>query len=90
MTYPSNTRRLLGAVLIGIGLLLLILRYFGSFAGSVWPLFVIAPGVVLIALATSFGWHPRYVAATGAVITGTGVILAVQNATDYYQSWAYA
>ena len=90
MTYPANTRRLLAALLIGLGLLLLILRYFGGFAGSVWPLFVIAPGVALIALATSFDWHSIRVAAAGAVITGAGVILAVQNVSDYYQSWAYA
>jgi hypothetical protein len=90
MSYPANGRSLLAVALIGLGLLLLILRHFGWFVGSVWPLFVIVPGVVLIALAASFGWQSKFVAAAGAVITGAGLILAIQNATDYFQSWAYA
>ena len=81
---------MLAAALIGLGLLLLVLRTFGWVAGSLWPLFVIAPGAALWAFTTYGAWRSKYLAATGAVVTGTGVILAVQNATDYYQSWAYA
>ncbi len=90
MSFPANSRVLLAVALIGLGLILLILRYFGWVVGALWPLFVIAPGVVLIALAVAFDWQSRYLAAAGAVVTGIGLMLAIQNATGYYQSWAYA
>lgn len=90
MNHPAEGRGVLATTLIGLGIILLVLRYFGGLAGAVWPFFVILPGVALIAVGTSTAWHSRYVAAAGAVATGTGIILAAQNATDYYQSWAYA
>ncbi len=90
MTYSASNRGMLAAALLGLGLLLLGLRTFGWFAGSLWPLFVIAPGAALWALATYGVWRSKYLAATGAVVAGTGIILATQNATDHYQSWAYA
>ena len=90
MRESVDSRSLLAAMLIGLGLLLLVLRYTGGLAGTVWPFFVILPGVALIVVGTSVTWKSSYVAAAGAVLTGIGVILAIQNAVNYYQSWAYA
>ncbi len=90
MGRTETTRVALAAILIGAGVILLALRLIGGVGGFVWPFFVIAPGVVLLALAASTGWRERTVAAAGGVVTGVGVILFVQNLTDYYQSWAYA
>jgi len=85
-----ESRIYVAAALIGAGLILLALRLFGDVVGLVWPFFVIIPGAALFALAATAGWQSRHLAATSAVVAGTGVILLVQEMTDYYQSWAYA
>ena len=90
MSFLASRRLLLAATLIGLGLLLLVLHYFSGLAGFAWPLFVILPGAALIAAGTSNAWYAQHVAAAGAVVTGAGVILAAQNASGYFQSWAYA
>jgi hypothetical protein len=95
----SGARRLdggawIGALLIIAGALFLV----GEYAQTVyrinpweygWPLFVIVPGLVLLAVGAS------YRGATGLVIPGcivitTGLILAIQNATGLWATWAYA
>jgi len=56
-----------------------------------WPLFVIAPGVLLLILAlTARGFAGEGLAIAGSVITVTGLILLYQNATGHFESWAYA
>jgi hypothetical protein len=84
----------IGTLLILAGALFLV----GQYAQTVyrinaweygWPLFVIVPGLVLLAVGvTSRG-------ATGLVIPGcivivTGLVLAFQNATGLWATWAYA
>ena len=71
-------------------MILLALRFFGEVVAIVWPFLIIIPGVAMFAFATTVGWQSRQLAAAGAVVAGTGVILLVQEMTDYYQSWAYA
>lgn len=90
MNTPETRRIVAAAVLIGAGVVLLALRFFDVRGGFFWPFFIIAPGVILLAVATSTGWHSRTLAGAGGIITGTGVILLVQNLTNYYDSWAYA
>jgi hypothetical protein len=86
----GESRVYLAVALIGGGLVLLALRFFGDAVGLVWPFFVIVPGAAVLALAMAPGWQSTHLAAAGAVVAGTGVILFVQELTDYYQSWAYA
>ena len=96
---PSGFRRewrrqstVIGGLLILIGLVLLAgnlvridLGHYG------WPLFVIAPGVLLIVVAlTSRGFVSEGLAIAGSIVTVTGLILLFQNSTGYFQSWAYA
>ena len=56
-----------------------------------WPAFVIVPGVILLAAGLS---APRGIGTAlvvvGSVVGATGLLLAVQNATDTWQTWAYA
>ncbi len=54
-----------------------------------WPLFVILPGLVLLAV----GVTNRAVSGLcipGAIVTVAGVVLAVQNTFDLFATWAYA
>ena len=82
----------LGIVLIGLGVLFLVERLVGvDLADAGWPLFVIVPGVLL------FGWGVTMpgreglgLAVAGGITTVVGLILAVQNATGLWATWAYA
>lgn len=78
----------LGAILIVIGLGFLAVRYFEPFVGmDVWPLFIIGPGVVLLVLGLILPNVGMVIG--GSVVTTLGLILAWQNATDRWESWAY-
>lgn len=79
-----------GAVLIGIGVLLLLLQLFGRAGHYLWPFFIIAPGVVLLLLSGMGAGSARFMATAGAIFTGIGTILLIQAVFDYFQSWAYA
>jgi hypothetical protein len=95
----SNTRpsggisRNLGAiVLIAIGLFFLATNVFGirfNFWGAFWPAFVIVPGLLLLAGAVTGGKNAVGLVFPGAVVTMTGLILAVQNWTGHWESWSY-
>jgi hypothetical protein len=82
----------LGVVLIGLGLLFLLDRLVGVDLGEAgWPLFVIVSGILL------FGWGVSQpgregvgLAVAGGITTVVGLILAVQNATGLWATWAYA
>lgn len=92
---PSQPRRssmVLGGLLVLIGAALLIgqvVRIDVGHAG--WPLLVIAPGVVILFLAlTAKGALGEGLAILGSILTVTGLILLYQDATDHFESWAYA
>jgi hypothetical protein len=93
----DQSRSNIGAyLLIGLGIIFLAAQtgilnlggLFDSLFSFSWPFFVIIPGVVLLALA-AFGKGTAGFAIPGTLITGTGLILGVQNATNYWESWAY-
>ena len=90
MNQLDTGRIVLAVTLIAAGVIILVVRRFGGAAETLWPFFIIIPGVALAALATTGSWQSKTAAAAGTVIAGIGVILWVQEATDYYQSWAYA
>lgn len=76
----------IGLVLVVIGAIVLLGRFVAiDFA---WPLFILLPGLLLLGLAT-LGKMPALMI-PGSIITTVGLILFVQSATDYFQSWAYA
>jgi hypothetical protein len=80
-----------GAILILLGLLFLAERFLEINLGRYgWPLFIIVPGVVLFV--ASLAAPPREgsgLAIAGGIVTAVGVILAVQNATGLWATWAY-
>lgn len=82
----------IGIVLVVVGLAFLAVRQLGvDLTEAGWPLFVIVPGLVLFALAFVVGGRPGSgFAVGGAITTVTGLLLAFQNATGLWATWAYA
>jgi hypothetical protein len=81
-----------GGILIVLGVLFLAERAFGVQFGRLgWPLFVIVPGVLLMAASLAAGGREGSgLAVAGAITTVVGLVLAVQNATGLWATWAYA
>lgn len=79
----------IGLVLILVGAALLFGRSVNIDIG--WPAWVIGPGLVILVLAFVVGGSGGSgFAVAGSVVTTVGVILAIQEATDTWASWAYA
>ncbi|HEV7200267.1 MAG TPA: hypothetical protein VGO32_05635 [Candidatus Limnocylindria bacterium] len=79
---------ILGGVLIVIGLSVLAVRYLDVFAGeSIWPLFIIGPGLLMIVLGLILPNVPMLVG--GCVVATIGGILAWQNQTGLWATWAW-
>ena len=81
-----------GALLVIVGAIFLIARLGRVDVGQTgWPLFVIVPGIVLFLLSFAIGRRAGAgFAVAGAIVVVTGVILAVQNQTGLWATWAYA
>jgi hypothetical protein len=80
----------LGAILIVVGVV-----FFASaqlkidWGDAAWPFYVIAPGLALLA----FGLTQRNgsgLTVAGSIVTIVGGVMLYQNATDHWESWAYA
>jgi hypothetical protein len=82
----------LGGLLLLLGLVVLLGQAVDLEVGSVaWPLFVILPGLGLVGLGLATpGRLGEVLAMVGGVVTMAGLVLGVQNATDRFDTWAYA
>jgi hypothetical protein len=82
----------LGATLLVLGVLALAGRSIGFDAFDLgWPLFVVVPGPMMFAAAVSAGGRQgSAIAVPAGIITMTDLVLAFQNATDLWATWAYA
>lgn len=84
-----------GAAVLGVALIVLGLIFFAGQAlnmdiGEVaWPFYVIAPGVALATLGLTQRRGSGLTIA-GSIVTMVGLVLLYQNATDRFESWAYA
>jgi hypothetical protein len=93
---PDNTSRgganlILGAVLIGLGVLFLVAQIPGVRLGYVlWPFFIIVPGLAFFAGMVLGGRGAGGLAVPGSIVTTVGLILLYQNYTNHWESWAYA
>jgi hypothetical protein len=78
-----------GVVLVVVGLFYFVVQVAGINLESFgWPLFIIIPGLTLLIVGfISFGTGA---AIPGGILTMVGLVLAVQNSTGYWSSWAYA
>ena len=81
-----------GLLLIGVGIVFLVGRQLNlDLAGAGWPLIIVAAGVVLFVLAFSVGGRGGSgFAVPAGIVTMTGIVLSVQNATGLWETWAYA
>lgn len=77
-------RTVIAISLIAIGVM------FGLGIGALWPLFVMIPGLVFLGAAAKGGRSTAAFAIPGMLISGTGLLLLVQNLTGYWSSWSYA
>jgi hypothetical protein len=80
----------LGGILILVGVIFFIGQWLDvDWGAATWPFYVIAPGLGLLA----FGLTQRNgsgLAIGGSIVTMVGLVLLYQNATDHWESWAYA
>ena len=76
-------------VFVVIGVFYLLVQVLGIDLSSFgWPLLIIIPGLTLLVVGfISFGTGA---AIPGGILTMVGLVLAVQNSTGYWSSWAYA
>jgi hypothetical protein len=92
MTGSTSPQR--GALVIGLGFILLGGAALLVQAGGIdvgWPAWIILPGIALILGAIAVGGAGGSgMAAVGGILTMAGVVLAVQETYDLYQTWAYA
>lgn len=81
----ESDKRTIGAVaLIGLGILLLM------GLDKLWPLFILLPGLGILALAYSENKSLAPMSVPGMLISGTGGMLLFQAVTGYWESWAFA
>jgi hypothetical protein len=82
----------LGGLLVLLGLVVLLGQAVDLEVGRVaWPVFVIVPGLALLGMGlASAGRLGEVLATVGGVVTMAGLVLGVQNATDRFETWAYA
>jgi hypothetical protein len=82
----------LGGLLLLLGIVVLLGQALDLDLGRVgWPFFVIVPGLGLLGLGLATpGRVGEALAMVGGVVTVVGVVLGVQNATDRFDTWAYA
>ena len=93
---PVSGSAVLGILLIVLGGAALLARATGFEVFSAvgtwgWPLFIIIPGLVLLALSL-IPERPAGIgfAIPGAIVTTVGLVLAYQSATGDWESWSYA
>lgn len=96
---PHESTRTVGMALIGVGAVLLAFNVVGALFGVsvvqwVWPLWFIAPGLLMLwpAYAMRPGEQPTWawLAIPGAVLTTLGGMFAVMSVFDHFEAWAYA
>jgi hypothetical protein len=82
----------LGGLLVLLGTLVLLGQALELELGGVgWPFFVIVPGLGLLGLGLATpGRLGEVLATVGGMVTMVGLVLLVQNATDRFDTWAYA
>jgi hypothetical protein len=82
----------LGGLLVLLGILVVAGQAVDVDVGRVgWPFFVIVPGLGLLGLGLATpGRLGEVLAMVGGVVTVNGLVLGVQNATDQFDTWAYA
>ena len=80
----------LGGILIVLGIIFFAGQQLNiDLSEATWPLYVIVPGLALVTLGLTQRRGSGLTIA-GSVVTMVGLVLLYQNATDHWESWAYA
>ncbi len=80
----------LGGILIALGLIFFVSQQINiDLSEATWPLYVIAPGVAALAFGLTQA-RGSGLTTFGSIVTLVGLVLLYQNATDHWESWAYA
>lgn len=89
---PAGANLVAAIALIVLGVLLLLGQLLHvRVERFLWPLFIIVPGVVLLVLGLSSKTKAgEGLTVAGTIVTTVGGVLFYQNATNHWQSWAYA
>jgi hypothetical protein len=86
----SSGTAVLGGLLIVVGLVFFIGQWLDiDWSAATWPFYVIAPGLAML----TFGLTQRDgsgLTVAGSIVTIVGLVLLYQNASDHWESWAYA
>lgn len=83
-----NRSAILGVLLVLLGLFFMFGQSF-DIGAVYWPLFVILPGLFLLASAFLGKRESAQLAIPGTIVTTIGLILLALASTDYWQAWAY-
>ena len=92
---PLSTRGSPGAAVLGGALIVLGVIFFAGqqlnidLGKEAWPFYVIAPGLAMVTLGLTQRRGSGLTIA-GSIVTMVGLVLLYQNATDRFESWAYA
>ena len=88
-----EARAWIGIALVALGLVALAAEFLPAPAfdlgHDLWPVFVILPGVAFLVVGLTVEGVSGFVI-PGAIITVTGLVLAVQNSFHLWATWAYA
>ena len=92
ITRRNNASIVAGSVLILAGLLVLFGQLFQGWDiwTNFWPLAIISAGILFFVAMLFGGKSAAGLAIPASIITTVGLILFVQNLTDYWESWSYA
>src|SRR4029450_8817178 len=87
-----NGEAALGGLLVLLGIVVVLGQALDLDLGWVgWPFLVVIPGLALLGLGLAVpGRLGEVLAMIGGVISVNGLVLGVQNATDRFDTWAYA
>jgi protein-S-isoprenylcysteine O-methyltransferase Ste14 len=80
----------LGGILIVLGIVFFVGQQLNIDIGqATWPFYVIVPGVALVTLGLTQR-RGSGLTISGSIVTIVGLVLLYQNATDRFETWAYA
>ncbi|PJF39900.1 MAG: hypothetical protein D6737_07340 [Chloroflexi bacterium] len=77
----------LTTILIVLGVIFLVGQTLNL--GDLWPFFIILPGLPFLYAASKADGKEAGLIFPGLMISGTGIILLIQNMTNHWESWAY-
>ena len=86
----GNPGLALGAILVIVGLILFLGQLVDIRIGNLgWPFWIIGAGVAILVVGLLLV-REQGIVVGGVVVTVVGLVLLYQEATDHWESWAYA